>query len=416
MLSSNGIGNSQSKVAFGNNTAIDAFGRMRVSEPAYRFDSQLTYQIDSDLWDTRASGVGSAVSYDSTNRMAVLSGAASSGSIAVMQSHYCPPYTPGRSHLGFVTYNLGTGTGILPTGVQKRVGMYDEINNVGLYLQQDVSGVSMNLVGGTSYAAQKVYQPQWNLDRFDGTGPSRFSLDHSKVQILGINYQALYVGRAVMGFDIDGEFLPAHQFLHANNISFPYIKDANLPIHYSVRTNVATGVSMNAICASVISEGGDEISDIEGRSFSVGNGVTSIGVTTRRPILSIQASGQLNSINSNTLLVLTDIDFLARTNDAYVEIIRNGTLTGPAYTPVNSLESSTVYDISANAIAGGTTIHSFYAPATANTRVAVNKAMGGKIILNYSHLIGSGDRLSVVVTSRNATSDCHAGLSWKEIR
>lgn len=41
---------------------VDAFSRLRVSTPGYRFDSQLTYQIDSDLWDTALTG-GATISW-----------------------------------------------------------------------------------------------------------------------------------------------------------------------------------------------------------------------------------------------------------------------------------------------------------------------------------------------------------------
>jgi hypothetical protein len=423
MLTSNGIGNSTVKVGFGNNGAVDAFGRLRVSEPAYRFDSQLTYKIDTDLWDTMVSGSGGYISYDSTNRMANISGGSGvTTSVSVLQSHYCPPYTPGRSHLGFATFCLGTGTGLLQSGVSKKVGLYDYANQNGLYLEQTVSGLNFTLKGGTSYPAQIVPQTGWNIDKLDGNGPSRLILDPTKTQILFVNYQALYVGRAMMGFDIGGELVPAHQFTHANQIAYPYIKDANLPIHYSV-TNASGAISgsfMNAICASVMSEGGDGLLEMDGRNFAASNGNNSVQVSaTREPILSIKVSGQLNNINSNTLVVPESIEVYARTNDAFIEVVRNCNVITPTWIPVKSGESVMLYDVSSTGFAGafaGTIIDSFFAPTSSQAKIVSERGVGGKVLLNYSHLLNSGDTLSLVASARTSTADCHGNIKWKEIR
>lgn len=57
---------------------VDAFSRLRVSNPGYRFDSQLTYQIDSDLWDSKVTGDGS-IAHDATNRKATLTSGTTAG-------------------------------------------------------------------------------------------------------------------------------------------------------------------------------------------------------------------------------------------------------------------------------------------------------------------------------------------------
>ena len=90
--------------------STDAFGRLRVSDPDYRFDGQLVYQINTDQWDTWFS-TGGTITHDRTDRLAEL--VAPANGTAVFQSHYSAPYTPGSSQLAFTTFVAGTTPGYL---------------------------------------------------------------------------------------------------------------------------------------------------------------------------------------------------------------------------------------------------------------------------------------------------------------
>lgn len=386
---------------------IDSFGRFRVADPNFRFDSQLTYQIDSDLWDF--TGVSGVATYDSTNRMAKLTASGNGATNATLQSHYYAPYTPGRSQLAFATFALGSTPG---AGAVRQVGYFDGDN--GLYLEQTSSGVNLVLKTATNADIETVPQSSWNIDPLNGTGPSAITLDLTKTQILVISLQALYVGRALIAFDIDGNIVPVHEFKHANNELFPYLQYASLPIRYRVETTNAQ-VSLDAICASVISEGGAPLDEISGRTFTASNGATPISVTTRRPILSIRAKELLNNVKNVGLIIPNDIEILAATNNAFVEIVRNGVLTGASFSSVDSA-SLAESDTSATAISGGRVVASFCVPASASVRTSSEKGLLGRLVLVYSHLLGSSDTLSVVITSFTGTTSVSASLGWKEIR
>lgn len=396
--------------------AKDSFGRLRTANPGYRFDAQLTYQLNSDVWDKKEV-TGGTVAHDATLRAVTLTAAASSGSQAIMQSHYCPPYTPGRGQLSFITFLFGATPSI---GVSRRAGMYAENDDIGIYLEQTSAAINLVLKSGTGYATQTVEKADWNIDPLDGNGPSELTLDLSNVQILVIQYQALYVGRVVVAFDIDGQIVPVHQFVHANRIALPYIANANLPVHYSIRTTASDGGTMKAICASVISEGGPDLEAMPGRSFSANNGTTPVDVTTSRlSVLTIQSQQQLNSINQRAIVIPQSVDVAVSSVDAFVEILRNATVTGlNASTTINA-NSTVKADLVGRAISdSGTVIDSFYVNSGNTGRTQSGISLSGKIALCYSHLLAAGDTLTVAVTRNAANGTCSAmaALKWKEIR
>lgn len=388
--------------------SYDAFGRLRVSEPGYRFDGQLSYPAQTDNWRSAWTPGTGTVTYDAVNRS--MNCQVFTYGTAVFQSHYHAPYTPGRSQTVFMSFIYGTTPG---PGATRKAGYWDGQN--GCYLEQDSTGLYLVLTSTTSAGIVRVPQSLWNADRMDGTGPNRFALDMTKTQILSITLQALYSGQLTIGFDIDGVVWPAHRFNNANNTSAPYLAQASLPVRYEV-SSTGTGCALRPICATVVSEGGEELTHIAGRTFAASNGATPIGVTTRRPILSIRAQQFMNGIRNNVLLLPQSLSCRVTTQDAYIELVRNGSLTGASWTQVDGVNSSAEYDVAASAISGGTTLFSSFAIVNAAQPIFVSENVLSKLVLTYSHLLSQADTLSVVATSMNATSNLSATLNWKEIR
>jgi hypothetical protein len=395
-------------------TSTDAFSRLRVSAPGYRFDSQLTYGIDTDLWDTLASGTGVAPAHSATERWATLSATAGLGS-SRLQSHYHAPYTPGRGQLAFITFLFGSTPG---TGAVRKAGYYDGTN--GVYLEQSATGVNLVLASGTSKGTETVAQASWNMDTL-GAGalnPSGKTLDLTKMQILVIQMQALYVGRATIGFDIGGEIIPVHAFDCANEEAFPYLQQASLPVYYEASTSSAA-VTMRAVCASVISEGGNDLQNMAGREFSADRGVTARTVgATELPLVSIQVAAQLNSINQNAVVIPMAVEVSVATDPILVRVRRNPVLTGASFAAVSATESVVNSDVAASAVSGGRVVDSFYIPASNTIRSTAERGLSGKTVLAYRHIAtASGDILSVTAQATTGTGAVVlAALKWKEIR
>ena len=83
----------------------------------------------------------------------------------------------------------------------------------------------------------KVPQSQWNLDRCDGTGPSGFNMDLSKMQMFYIDYSwygAGFVRWGVRG--PDGNVIYCHKMIN-NNVNFEaHMRSGNLPGRYETNT------------------------------------------------------------------------------------------------------------------------------------------------------------------------------------
>ena len=79
----------------------------------------------------------------------------------------------------------------------------------------------------------RVRQPDFNIDTLDGTGPSGYTLDPGRMQMLGIEYSwygAGYVQWMIRGQR--GEMIPAHRRPN-NNINYEaYMRTGNLPARY----------------------------------------------------------------------------------------------------------------------------------------------------------------------------------------
>ena len=304
------------------------------------------------------------------------------------------------------------------TGGSKRVGYFDESD--GIYLERTSTATNIVLRSSTSKGTETVPQSAWNIDQMNGAGISGITLDLTKMQILFITMQALYSGRVIVGFDINGQINPVHQFLCANEETVPYIANASLPVRYEVNgpTSAGVGTVLNAKCGSVISEGGPELLDMVGRVFAASNGTTSITSSTRRAALSIRPKATLNGLLNRGIAVMVSVDASAVTRDIFVEVIQGGTLGGtPVWNDVNTSYSMMTYDVAGTTVTGGTVIETFYVSVGGGSVTgATTTDIRGKVIMNYSHLLSAADTMSVVINPIGGSSTFRSSINWKEIR
>ena len=176
-------------------------------------------------------------------------------------------------------------------------------------------------------------------------------------------------------------------------------------------------MTISGICSTVISEGGQEIKDIPGRNFKADRGVSTVSVTTRRPILSIRATATINSIANHAIAAIQSAQVYADANPALIELVRNPTsLTGASWTAVDATTSGIEYDTAATAITGGKSVATAYISAANKVNSIVGADVLGKVFLAYEALNGTADTLSIVATGFGGASTMLAGLNWKEIR
>lgn len=239
-------------VALGGNN-LDAFGRLRVSNPLTIFDSK-SIMSKNNLFDESTAN-GGTVTYTSNKSTVNLNVTEAANSKTIRQSKRVMSYQPGKSLLIFNTFVMNTQT----ENLKQKVGLFDANN--GIFFQDTGTGYQIVRRTYTSGAAvdTEINQSAWNGDKLNGSGPSGFTLNAATSNILFIDVEWLGVGSVRVGFVINGQLITAHTFNNANSLTTVYMQTANLPIRYEIErtgTLAAGTYTLQQICSSCISEGG----------------------------------------------------------------------------------------------------------------------------------------------------------------
>lgn len=341
----------------------DLFGRVKVSNPYTLFDSSHRYEQDGDFSDSIL-GTGSTVGIITSQSTATLTIGSTSGCSFIRESKRVFSYQPGKSLQILQTFVLNAPK----TNLIQRVGYASSENGVML----ELDGSQVNIIKRTAISGVgttiTVPQSDWNVDKLDGTGPSGYTLDLTKAQILFSEYEWLGVGSVRVGFAIDGKFIIAHQFNHSNAIDSVYMTTANLPIRYEILNsgNVGSSSTIKQICVSVQSNGGYEkkVAETFVRKTTA---LTGIG-TTYMPVVSMRlAPGREDAV-----ILPTKFDGLPLSNNVnyVIALVRNPTLAGSSFTASES--SNVQYDISASSMSGGQVVAFRYATGSNQAGGAVS--------------------------------------------
>lgn len=329
---------------------IDAFGRLRVSEPFALFDNSYRTGDDTRSFDTDSAGTGGAtLTYLNNESTIAMDIGADSGDALYRQTTRNFQYQPGKSLLILNTFVMNEGK----ANLRQRVGYFD-INN-GIFLEQD--GTNVYIVKRTQISGTptdiRIAQSQWNVDRLDGTGASGITLDISKAQIQWMDLEWLGVGSVRVGFVINGQFIIAHIFHHANDIDSVYMTTATLPIRYEIEnTGVTSGSSrLKHICNSIMSEGGYS-PVVETRSAATSLAGLIMSQTVYNPLISIR----LKSGYDYAVVVPTMMNLYGLQSNAYgYKILTDATITGGTWVSADP-ESTVEYNVTATALTGGVTV------------------------------------------------------------
>lgn len=80
---------------------------------------------------------------------------------------------------------------------------------------------------------EKIPMDEWNIDRFDGTGPSGYKMDVSKMQMTYIDYSWYGAGYIRFGFrTTEGDVAWGHKISNNNVNTAAYMRSGNLPARY----------------------------------------------------------------------------------------------------------------------------------------------------------------------------------------
>ena len=394
----------------------DAFGRTRVSNPFTLFDSSYRYR-DNNLWDSLIVGTGSTVGFVTTQGLINIGIGTTAGSSVIRETTKVFSYQPGKSLLVLNTFVMNSPK----ENLRQRVGYFGADN--GIYLQTSgigstsISFVERSLSTGTETV---VPQTEWNIDKLDGTGVSRYTLDISKAQILYMDIEWLGLGTVRVGFVIDGNFVHAHSFHHANIIQSTYMTTASLPLRYEIaNTGITTSSSiLKQVCSSVISEGGYEL---RGLQQAVNTPITApvdlpSPAGTYYPVISIRLKSSPNRLDA--IVILTALSLMGTGNGPEYnwQMRASATTTGGDWVSAGA-DSAIEYKIDGGAVSGGRVLASgFFSSANQSSGVVdILKEALFKFQLERNGLTGTPRELTLVVASDTAGADVFASLDWEEI-
>ena len=398
----------------------DAFGRTRVSNPLTLFDSSHRYR-DNNLWDSLIIGTGSTVGFATTAGLVNMTVGVGSTNSIVRETTKVFSYQPGKSLLTMNTFVMNPPK----QNLRQRVGYFGADN--GIYFELD--GAS----GNTAYFVERslslgtetrVAQSNWNIDKLDGTGVSGVTLDLTKAQILWIDIEWLGLGNVRLGFIINGNFIHAHTFQHANIIQSTYITTASLPLRYEIsNTGITTSAStLKQVCSTVISEGGYEL---RGLQQAVSTPIIApVDLPTPRgtyyPVISLRLKAPINSQPDrlDAIVIMTALSIMGTGNGPqYNWQVRASATTSGGIWESAGPDSAIEYKLDGGSVTGGRVLASGFLTSANQSSQSVDilKEALFKFQLERNGLTKTPYELTLVAASDTAGADIYASMDWEEI-
>ena len=168
-----------------------------------------------------------------------------SGTLAVTQNSNAVTGTNTR-----FTQQLKAGDRIVIRGMTHHV--IQVVSDTALRVSPDYRGVNASGVKGNLIQELRIRQEQFNVDTIDGTGPSGFNINLSKMQMVGLQYS--WYGAGFVDFMVrgsDGNWVFVHRLKNNNVNDEAYMRSGNLPVRYSIENDSPVTSLTSTINSSV---------------------------------------------------------------------------------------------------------------------------------------------------------------------
>jgi len=386
--------------------SIDSFGRWRTSGLGERFNCEFIYDKQPNLFTEVLSGSGTATFNTDSRDITLAVGDSVDGSSSILQQNWYNPYTPGISQLIDITGTLN----------------------------------SANLSGGTTEIFLKngidSSERTWTQSGWTETVDD---VNWSKSQIFQIDFQSLKIGRIRFFLVRDGIPVNLMNIVNDNIRRTGYWQYPSLPLRWRAyntatesiteidyydndngvgfrhRVSINSATTIDAICATVKSEGGSSLYKIPGFPHAVSDGLVAKTVsTTEIPIISIRPKSTFNSLTNNSLVIPEEYN-LQSDNPIRYKIIVGANLTNAVWNDVDTINSCVEYDKGATDFSGGEIVDVDYVSTEKNSILKSEGILGRSLL---SLLPDDTQKTLTLVAVRTSTSDADvfASLKWKEIR
>lgn len=382
---------------------IDAAGAQTVSQKQILGD----YVIQHDDLPLLIDRVGTGTQAHSFGKVTL---SVTSGQYAIAQSKVTHPYFPGKSQTPEVTFENFTNQ----ANTVKRIGYFSSsivapytADFDGYYLEAD--GTTHNLVICNNGTKTTIAIADWD-DPLDGTGPSGKTIDFTKFQVWKSNF--LYLGGSSLSiwFNIEGNFVLAHKYNHANEKDGTIFQSPNQPIRYEIRSTTGTG-SFDQICSTVASEGALTLVGNPKTSHIGSDKIDANSVSDTYLIKGIR----LKSTNLHATVMSIAYSILTGNDTAVLKIIRNPSIAG---TPVWAAKTNSFVDIldaeagnpTPSIVTGGEELFSQYV----NKESDVSADIHALTRLGY-FIDGTQDEIVLAVQPITSNLDIRGSLNWLEV-
>ena len=384
---------------------LDAFGRVRVSNPQTLFDSKLLFGKEALHWDEDITDTSGNAASTWTTADADVTMHAETDDTIVRQTFRRMPYQPGKSQLIFMTGILASATG---SGITNRIGYFDASN--GLFFEVD--GTTINVVVRNGASDTEVAQNAWNLDNMDGdddaANPSGYTLDVTKTNIFVINFEWLGVGSVWFGLVINGAICWVHRVDHANSNTAVYMNYPNLPLRYEAATT-STTTEVTHICSTVMSEGGVQSS---GQTHHISTGGTHVDANTADTLYAV-VGVRLNSSYTEASVNVESVSLVAETSDDYEWVLMLDPTVASTFTYSAHTGSSVdrALGATANTVTNGTAI----AGGWVTTQGAVALPINNQLAYLGTAIDGTERELVLCARPLSINADIQGAVEVREV-
>ncbi len=382
--------------------------RLKVAPFQTVFFNTFQYGKETDVWDERIVGVGTATHNVSASNVIMQVGS-TAGSKIIRQTKNVMRYIPGRP----ATLAFAIRLEQPKVGIRRRFGLFDDYN--GAYFEDNGGTYSYVIRTSTTGITTeiRVGRDEWNGEKFDGNGWTGITADPTKQQMISISYEWYGAGTVDFAWLMAGETVKSHTFYNSNTQDRVWCSTPFLPIRLEIEniTGVAGTHYMYQGSNSLIQDGNaDKLGTLLSQSNSI-NGTTMTLANTFYPIVSLR----LKSTALQAVMLLRSLQAVTNDNtNVYWKLLENTTLTNPNWTNHADPNSFVQYDTSATALSGGRDILSGFIVSGGSTLIEIDRL--ADLQLGRSGIGTISDTFTLACASPNVNKAALAVLNWIEQR
>jgi len=382
--------------------------RLKTSPFQTVFFNTFQYGKETDVWDERIVGVGTATwnQYSSNVTMQVGS---TTGSKIIRQTKNVMRYIPGRPATLAFAIRLDNPQ----VGIRRRFGLFDDSN--GAYFEDNGGTYSYVIRTTTSgiTTERRVGRDEWNGEKFDGNGWTGVTADPTKQQMISISYEWYGAGTVDFNWLMEGETIKSHTFYNSNTQDRVWCSTPFLPIRLEIEnvTGVAGTHYLYQGSNSLIQDGNvDKLGTLLSQSNSIVGTTMSLS-DTFYPIVSLR----LKSTALQAVMLLRSLQAVTNDNtNVYWKLLENATLTNPNWTNHADPNSFIQYDTSATAVSGGRDILSGFTVSGGAVLTEIDRL--ADLQLGRSGIGTISDTFTLACAAPNVNKKALAVLNWIEQR